>query len=636
MLKKWSAFQGFVFIVLILCLAAFFSKKIRVQGDLDEYVSMSAALSAHYSPDIQVADVRRVQILAPELKERLEPVLSGMEAGAEVPRAGFYKGNDGRVYAIHFFTYSAFAAIPFHILQAAGLPPSQSFLLVNLIFIFILAVCLFKFFEDSSKAFLGLFLFFLCGGWNYFRWLGPETMSAVALCAAIIGYLRARYLVSGILLGLSATQNPPIILAVFFIPLLGLVSNYSTELSFLSNFKRQFSKRMLMGLGISVCLFLSCIGFNLWAFGVPNIIAKVATNTALIGWDRLISFFFDLNQGMLIGFAGIWSGIVFFLFQSFKYKQNFIRYLALFMAVIAFSVAMAIPALTAGNWNSGAVGMMRYVFWAGMPFLALFLMMWKESQHRNIWMLSLLIFIQLLCAKNSLRYSEVEFSPIAQVALKHFPALYNPEPEIFVERLRHIDGAELDPNKLYVFDEQAKRNKILFHHLNPDLDRQLCGEGLVLGLDNQYASAAYGWRYLNGTPHCILAKTIDVDGFSDPAQVQFNVGWSRVERAGGIWDGRWSDGLHSVITIPLAPNQKARGVKLTGHYFGKNVRTRISVNETDLGWFDLTLAPIIPFPATSSTIKLELRHEYPHDPQSAPEFPDSRRLALFLRSLVIY
>nr|WP_314863335.1 hypothetical protein [uncultured Undibacterium sp.] len=636
MFKKISVFQSFVFAVLILCFAAFVLKKVRLQGDLDEYVSMSAALSAHYSPDIQATDLRRVQELVPGMKERLQSVENGIESGEQVPKAGFYRGNNGRVYAIHFFTYSALAAIPFQIFQLTGLPPVQSFLLVNLVFIFILALSFFKFFESSSKAFFALFLFFLCGGWNYCFWLGPETMSAVSVCAAIICYFGGRHLASGILLGLSATQNPPVILALFFIPLLRLVSSYLPDRSFLANFKLQFSRKMLAGLGISAVFFLCCIGFNLWAFGVPNIIAKVATSTSLIGWDRLISIFFDLNQGMLIGFAGIWGGIVILMFQSLQCRQDFIRYFVLLLVTVAFSVAMALPALTTGNWNSGAVGMMRYAFWAGMPFLALFLILWKKSQRSNILLLSLLVFTQLLCSKSSLRYSEVEFSPIAQVFLRHFPDLYNPEPEIFVERMAQKDGAELSVDKFYAFDYQGKRNKTLFHHLNADLDRQLCGEGLVLGLDNQSVSAAYGWRYLNGSPHCIVAKTIDVEAFSDPAKVRFDLGWSKVELAGGIWNGRWSDGLNSVITIPLPPNQKARGVKLIGHYFGRNTRTRILVNDKDLGWFDLAAAPMIQFPVTSSAVKLDLRHEYPHDPQAVPDFPDSRRLSVFLQSLVIY
>jgi len=634
--KKWNTSLGFVFISLMLLASFLVFNKVRFQGDIDEYLSMIAALSAHYSPDIQLTDLRHVQEAIPEMKARLQTVVDGMESGAQIPKPGFYKGDNGRVYAIHFFTYSALAAVPFQIFEMVGLPPADSFLLLNLGFIFILSICFLKYFESPSKALLGLLLFFICGGWNYCSWLGPETMSAVGVCAGILCYARGRYFAFGILIGLSATQNPPIILALFFIPLFRFVYCYLPNEGLLTNFKQQFSIKMLTGILVATLLFLCCLGFNLWAFKLPNVIVKIATDTSFLGWERLVSFYFDLNQGMLIGFVGIWVGIVFILIQSIKYQRGFGRNCLLLLVTIAFSVSMALPALTTGNWNSAAVGMMRYAFWAGMPFLALFLILWQKSQCRNMLLLSLVVSVQLLCAKSSLLYSEVEFSPVAQVFLRHLPDLYNPEPEIFVERMAHKDGAELRVDKFYEFDYQGKRNKILFHHLNTDLDRQLCGEGLVLGLDNQHVSAGYGWRYLNGSPHCIVAKTIDVDAFSDPAKVQFDLGWSKIERGGGIWNGRWSDGQNSVITIPFSPNQKARGVKLVGHYFGQNARTRIFVNDKDLGWFDLSAAPLIQFPGTSSAVKLGLRHEYPHDPQAVPEFPDSRRLSIFLQSLVIY
>lgn len=620
----------------IICLAIFFAKKVLLQGDIDEYVLMSDALGTHYSPDIQLNDIQRLQTLIPEMKGHLQLTVNGMQTDSQVPKPGFYRGMNGQVYAIHFYTYSALAAIPFQIFQKTGIAPIESFLFVNLCFILLLGICFFRFFDSQRTAFFSILLFLLSGGWSYCFWLGPETLSAASLCASILLYLNRRPIFAGILIGLAATQNPPIILALAFVPLLRLVHDYQPSKNALLNVKQQFSIPVVLGLAIGALVFLSSIGFNLWAFGVPNIIVKVATNTSLVSWERLVSFFFDLNQGMMIGFVGIWLGIVFLLVRIVKSQHDFLRCLALVVVTVLFSIALSLPALTTGNWNSGAIGMMRYAFWAGMPFLALFLMLWRQLGSKNSSPLIIVFVIQLLCAVSALRYNEIEFSPIAKAFVKHLPAFYNPEPEIFVERMTHRDGAELAIDQLYKFEHRGKVSKILFHGSNAHVDQQLCGKGLVLGLDNRYANAAQGWQYLNGNLHCVEARVIDFDAFSDTGKIQFSSGWSGIETGGGVWNGRWSDGDNSVITIPGTSQQKIAGIKLLGHYFEKNKRTRVVINGSDLGWFDLSQAPIIQFNASTTGVKIDLKHEFPHEPSKTPEFPDGRRLSVFLQSLVIY
>ena len=67
------------------------------------------------------------------------------------------------------------AAIPFKLLQLAGLPPYKCFQIVNLGFIFILGLALFRLFGCARRAMFGVGLFMLCGGVLYWNWCSPEA-----------------------------------------------------------------------------------------------------------------------------------------------------------------------------------------------------------------------------------------------------------------------------------------------------------------------------------------------------------------------------------------------------------------------------------------------------------------------------
>jgi hypothetical protein len=506
-----TALQRFSIGLLLFLVFLFTVKRVSLRGDVDEYALMTIALANHYSPDVQMTDVRQAQQLMPNHKAYLQQIADGIEAGRQVPRPGFYRGLNGKVYAIHFFAYSALAVLPFKFLQMLGREPLESLLLVNLSFIFVLGLGLFRFFGSSKKASLGLSFFFFCGGLNYLYWSGPETMSAAALCAALLFYVLGNYLSASILIGLAAMQNPPLILAVMFLPLLHVAMRYQSKDSLLQNLRQELPLRALFGGGIAVCALLLTMAFNWSVFAVPNIIVKVATSTDFISWQRLHSLFFDWNQGMIVGQLGIWLAICLLFFTAREGCISLARRLLLLVIAVCFSVSLAIPALSTGNWNSGAIGMMRYAFWGGMPLLFIFLFFLKHVADNNRNFVRTILFIQFICTVSAYTYDDVHHSPVAKLFLKFAPGLYNPEPEIFVERSLHLDGAELSPDKVFVFDDTAMPTKILFHEQNTQIDRILCGNQRALGSANRYANAGKGWHYLNAAVDCIATQKSDIN-----------------------------------------------------------------------------------------------------------------------------
>lgn len=66
------------------------------------------------------------------------------------------------------------------------------------------------------------------------------------------------------------------------------------------------------------------------------------------------------------------------------------------------------------NWNSDAAGVMRYAFWASMPFL--FALFWRLRTLPR-WPVALLfgvVLVQAVCTAEAKRYNYVELSPLCK------------------------------------------------------------------------------------------------------------------------------------------------------------------------------------------------------------------------------
>lgn len=624
---KFSTF-AFILAFFLLILASLRSE--RLIGDFDEYALMTVAISSHLSPEVRTGDIAEAVQVSPSNRTIFKRVEPSVESNSVTPKPGFYRGKNGKVYAIHFFAYSVLAVIPFEILKSVGVPPFKCFYFVNAAFVLVLGICLFRFFGSASKATIGLLLFFLCGGANYFYWTGPEIMGAAGLCAGLLFFSLRSYLLAGLLIGLSSTQNPPIVFALFFAPLFQICLTYNRALGWYANVKNIFSLKMMAGLGLGFTLFLTTICFNLAVFGVPNIIARIAADTGLISSARLYSYFFDFSQGMIIAIPAVWLGIMVLIFTKNTFSFSRLQVIGATLVVVIFTIALAIPCLTTGNWNSGAIGMMRYVFWGGIPCLFFFYTLMKIRQNSLNWIVFGAGLIQLACAIHGSQYSTEEHSPLAKLVFANAPRIYNPEPEIFIERTVHKDGTVLDRAKVFSYSVHNEVKKIIYHESHGG--SELCGEQAILDPRSPVSQAGGGWYYFNGEIRCKETRLIDYKTFNNEGLIRFS-GWSGIEVGGNEWNGRWSVGKVSTITINLSPARKVEGVQILGHYFKNNRRTKVIINGKDFGPQDLLRAPTLAIDGNFSSLEIVLQHEAPHDSIKDPNFPDKRELALFLESI---
>lgn len=274
-------------------------------GDIDEYAAMTIALAEHGTPDIRIADLEKARSLLPQLASFFDTNIEGMRSNLLHPKAGFHRGLDGSYYAIHFFAYSALAVLPFKALEAIGLSPLKCYQIVNLTFVFLLGLTLHRVFNSDTRALAGLGLFLLCGGLYYWNWSSPECMSAAALLTGMLLFAGNAPIRAGMITGLAAMQNPPVVFLLAFAPLLHLCIHYRHGIGWRDNLANSLTRDTLIGLGIGGTLFALPVLFNLLTFGEPSVLATVATDFESASLYQLYSFFLDLNQGMIIGIPGV-------------------------------------------------------------------------------------------------------------------------------------------------------------------------------------------------------------------------------------------------------------------------------------------------------------------------------------------
>lgn len=490
-------------LIALLSLATLLLSRPSKSGDFQEYALMTIALAAHGSPDIRLPDVELADRLSPEpgfvaIHERLR---AGIGQGAAHPFPGFVRGSDGRYYAIHFFAYAALAALPFKLIDAFGGKPFKAFQVVNLAALAILTAALYRFTGSPRRALFGTVFFLLSGGALYANWGSPEFFSACAVLAGLLLVLLDRPYPAALFTGLAAMQNPPLAAFALFAPLIRLCYLHAQEgLGFGAALRRVANRHAILAAMLLLALAALPLMFNQAKFGAPSLIAVYATNPELVTPARLLSFFFDLNQGAIVGLPVAMALVLVQLADKER-----LRWLPHVLAAVLFSVVMALPALSSVNWNSGAEGMMRYAAWGGMPLLYLALT-WLQRLPR--WPLALaaaVLLVQAGMLTFARGYTHLEFSPAARLVLDSFPALYAPDPEIFMERTLEHDRA-FHADAVAAYPSPAEPVKILFNAGSEAAHAALCGPGGQVDLQGARGGYPGAWTYLDGPPRCLRGR----------------------------------------------------------------------------------------------------------------------------------
>ena len=456
-------------------------------GDGREYLAYARALSAHFSPDLRNDDIEHVA----SILDKVEPysdfrkksntlgtghVLSnGVQYGE-----GFVRALNGTIYSWHFWLYSAFVTPFFQIIYWLKMPPLYAFVLCNWTFV-LATLSYLAFFWDASRLQKQVLasLFLLTGTTYYIWWTHPEVFTASLILLAFMLASDKRYGLAMFTSALAATQNPPIIFLLAFFAVKSLLGDhpirfdgFSLKVAFKNN-RRNFIA-ILVTLGIAI---LPVIFFQI-TLGVPNPIAAGGeADISLISISRLFSLYFDLNLGMIVAAPGVFLGVGSLIFLIILRGWKTDRPAAIFAQIqplmigIFLSVTMALPALTTTNWNHGQSVFSRYAYWLAIPIIFGFVVSLANLSRRiSIGLGVTVVVIQLATVTyfglwgDNWRSDYLTFKPIANYVLQNHPGLYNPIPEIFVERLRHREGIPSiieHQNHVFIYPEKGDPTKIL-------------------------------------------------------------------------------------------------------------------------------------------------------------------------------
>ena len=433
-------------------------------GDGHEYMLMMESLLNHGTPALKVIDLHTFKAMISRYQEwqtyskhwlpgELMPFLL-QERKLHDFKLGYMalrnKQGRTRFLSTHFWGYSL-AAIPVRlILQLLGVDERFTFQVFNVLLVLLLLAYLF-FLSPLPRSFTLWFgvAFCLSPVYWYISWPHPETYTAVLTALALVFVFEKRFHPAVLCASLAATQNLPLVLLAGCILLIALV-------------ERPRLKRLLT---LSLCLLpmLLSLGYFQLNFGTPSAIATFdGTSLKFLTLDRYISFFIDLNQGLIIAMpVMLLAFVIFYLADSVRaFRRRDPRWLL--GLVFYLMIALCIQTL---NFNMGQNYVVRYAAWLAVIPLAYVIFFLNREKKLVKALLVLFLVSQLYLAgysramSNRAKFMNCEHKKWTRWLLRHYPQCYNPIPEIFIERTTHIDGYSHWHEPVIFYDKQGNLAK---------------------------------------------------------------------------------------------------------------------------------------------------------------------------------
>jgi hypothetical protein len=405
--------------VVVLGLIAF--SPVRHIGDATEYVAMAEQLAELHPPSFSDSELRWAE-------ERRAAVGLGYQDG--VLRRSVLLNRWHRYELPHFWMYPLLAVPGVWLVHLTGFSPAIAFTLLN-VALFLLALSVVR---RSLSLPTTAFLFASPIVW----WLDkPHTeVFTFSLLSLAMVWLRERPCLSAVALGLAATQNPPIALAV---PLVLLAA-------VLAEPRRMRQRRFWAGAAVGCTLAVLHPAYYMVGLGVTT--PQVVTGAAKLHVPTLQEIgapFFDLNIGLFPNFPTFAVALIACVaLGAGRRLSRLLGWDVVFAAAVGAWFAFGF-AQTANVNSGGTPGMSRYGLWV-IP-LTIPLLRRAEEQGRER-VARAMVPIALLSAAWCL----VAFAPphpddplhpsrLAAWVWRHAPSLDNPLPEIFYERTAHREGA---------------------------------------------------------------------------------------------------------------------------------------------------------------------------------------------------
>jgi hypothetical protein len=265
---------------------------------------------------------------------------------------------------------------------------------------------------------------------------------------------------------IASMQSQPLVLWAAFLWLKGLINS--------TNKKRDFFVLSLYMIPAIVPPVFYYINFGVFNLRAEDLLIR---NASIL---KILDLFFDLNFGMLP-----YISISLFLFLGIVMRDAFFRRkMSLGVQLFILIILMMFGCSLKGDWHHGTAGPSRYVIWM-LPFIFFVLSSEvKLSLHdaaKSIYsyIVWLAIITQMFTVFNGGGFIEREnicfykHTPLARFTLIHFPALYNPNSQIFMDRTAESEA--YDQARPFVYYYAGKCKKALVKGKGEEELKIMCG-----------------------------------------------------------------------------------------------------------------------------------------------------------------
>lgn len=457
LLKQLPIIKIFIAGMLALAIYLLFFVPVELGGDIVEYHGITESLIK--SQRLYLTDVSAYNIstyLSPEyLKD-----------------PGYYiEGKDGNRYPVHFVLYS-FLSLPIRlVLKLFQLNELLALRMTNLVILGATLYYIMKRLLPTSRGQLALlFTIFTSPVVTFIIWPGPDIYYLCLLLLSVFLFFRKSYVKSMLTAALASLHSQPLI--IYTLALSGYyIYQYMNVYKAEGQRILQVALRpVLISLGIVALTAIPYI-YNLIIFGQLS-----PWTTLKDGWTQLNGFgiqnislqklfeqFFDLNFGLFwyAPLALILGTIV--IIQKLKTPE---KKEVIFILLATLVTALFYQTNPAWHYGTAGYGPSRHAIFL-LPIFIYFAIQFL-MQPRTIkstllitllatWSIAILTLNGYFTPK---LYKTLEHSPYAKFVLDKAPKLYNPTPEIFVDRTNHLD-IKNPTSAIYKYQNVCKKAYIL-------------------------------------------------------------------------------------------------------------------------------------------------------------------------------
>jgi hypothetical protein len=482
-------------LVAVLALRVAIRERPTAHADSAEYMLTAESLFNHGTPNVHPADLVSFGRIA---------VRHPLEGDFGRPLSHYLSAPDRRLYAVHFWAYSALSLPAKLVLRLAGGNEFKAFQVTNVLFA-LAALAHVLFFSGLSPGARRLLATLLVASafLPFILWPHPEVIVGALVTSSLVFRHDDRRVLAVLAVALASLQAAPLTLAAALFWGEGVWAAHRLG--------RSAGLRAVGRQTLALAPALLPTVFALIAFAHPSpLVLAGAYHSRRASAFRALELLFDLNLGLLPYVPLTLALALVLTLGRLARRGSELEGRPSPAWPLAALALVALACTGAANWNHGTVGPSRYGLWL-LPFLYVLLAEALEDSGGRFRQVVLPLAVLAALSQAAIAFTRggvhapedyTRHSFVARWVLDHWPALYDPTMETFIERTEH---REINPDRprtepvVYRSAAGCRKAWLQKRHL-PEVMASCGGRPPTHGLDLHALKARHGpdaWAYVS-------------------------------------------------------------------------------------------------------------------------------------------